>query len=286
MRIATSIVIPTLESPTLGDTLAAVEAEIAMRDDVEIIVAGRDLARFRSGHDDARYVETERPVFPGAARNHGAARARGRRLLFTDSDCLPRSGWLARMEAALDRRAPVVGGGVAFGEEGYWSRADNVALLHEYVSRRPAGFRPYLASLNFGIQRSLFERAGGFDASLRSAEDLDLTVRLARDGARLYFEPEATVTHRPRRTGVGDLWRHHFTYGVNSARVRQRHADVFLPPPFLASRAAMLVLSPAIALATTARIFLGERAVIDDWPTAPAVFLAKMAWCLSVALHD
>jgi GT2 family glycosyltransferase len=279
----TSIVVPTLESPSLPSTLEALIGEVGRRSDVELIVAGLDVAGRHRAFPGVRYVQTDGPKYPGAARNAGAAGARGTRLLFVDADCVPLPGWLARMEARLAREPCAVGGGVRFAPEPYWSRVDNVALFHEFLDSRPPSRRRYLASLNFGVDRALFERAGGFDGALRSAEDLDLTVRLWRAGVPLYFEPEAAVLHRPARRSWRGLWRHHFVYGANSARVRLRHADALAAPALLRSRTAMAALGPAIALWTTGRIFLLEGVPRADWPTAPGVFLAKLAWCWSVA---
>ena len=284
MTVRTSVVVPTLGAASLDATLEALGREIGDRADVEVVVSGIDRAGRHRSLSGARYAESDRPLFPGGTRNHGAAAARGELLLFVDDDCVPVPGWLARMEARLRGGEPcAVGGGVCFAPEPYWSRADNVALFHEFFASRPAGTRRYLASLNFGIDRALFERLGRFDDTLRSAEDLDLTAKLGRAGARLYFEPAAAVVHRPARRSWQGLWRHHFTYGANSARVRLRHPDVLAAPWLLRSRAAMTLLGPVVALATTARIFLREGVPLADWPTAPGVFLAKLAWCWSVA---
>jgi GT2 family glycosyltransferase len=279
----TSIVVPTLHDASLAATLRAVAAEIGPRTDVELIVAGLDRDENHRAVKAVRFVDTGERVYPGAARNAGAAEAQGRNLVFVDSDCLPQAGWLAALEAALAREPCGVGGAVAFEPDGYWSEADNVALFHEFLATRPPARRRYLASLNFAIDRTLFERHGGFDPTLRSAEDLDLTARLDRAGVPLYFEPRAVVRHRPSRRTAGGVWRHHFTYGANSARVRLRYPDVLAAPSILRSRALMAILSPTIATLTTARIFLREPGTLPYLRTAPAVFLTKLAWCWSVA---
>jgi GT2 family glycosyltransferase len=284
-EIFTSIVVPTLHSASLPATLTALAEQIGARTDVEIVVAGLD----RDGHASrvpwVHFVSTERAVYPGAARNVGVGAARGERILFVDADCLPRPGWLEAMEVRLDGERCAVGGSVLLDARDYWSRVDNVALFHEFGPGWSPARRAYLASLNFAIHRSTFLEHHGFDGQLRSAEDLDFTVRLRRAGVPLYFEPAAIVEHRPSRRSALGVWRHHFTYGVNSARVRRRHPDALHAPFILRSRALMALLSPAIAGATTARIFLREPGVLPYWPTAPGVLLAKLAWCWSVALR-
>ena len=276
-----SIIIPTLNTLRLNEALTGVMAEIGNRTDIEVIVAGLDHVAARRGFDSVRYVSSTRPVYPGEARNLGAAIAMGEHLLFLDADCVPRTGWLSAMERAFADGADVIGGAVNFDPEGYWTRADNASLLHEFLPGWPRTSRRYLASLNLGITHDAFSAVGGFDGALRSAEDLDLTSRLSRRGYRMLFEPNAVVAHHPARTGPIDLWRHHFTYGANSARVRLRHPDVLSAPRLLHWPLALAVLAPIVALAATLRIILMEPPARAYWSSAPGIFLAKLAWCLS-----
>jgi hypothetical protein len=282
--IRTTVIVPTLDSPTLDGTLLALGSEIGQRADVEVIVAGLDRAGLRAAWPNARYAPTEEPVFPGAARNHGARIALGDVLIFLDADCHPAPGWLGALELCLAAEPCAVSGGVAFEPEGYWRRVDNVALFHEFLAVLPRGRRRFLPSLTFGIRRDIFERVGGFDPGLRSAEDLDLTARLTRGGVPLYFEPAAVVVHRPAgRASAGAVWRRHLIYGANSALVRRRYLDVFAAPAILGSPTLMLVLAVPIAIVTTLGIFLREPATRRYIAHAPGVCLAKLGWCMSVA---
>ena len=43
------------------------------------------------------------------------------------------------------------------------------------------------------------------------------------------------------------------------------------------------LLSPAIAMAVTAKIFVKHPCVRRYWYTAPVVFLAKIVWCWAAA---
>ena len=279
--VTASIIIPTLNSPRLNEAIEGVLAEARGRDDIELIVAGLDQFDRRHGFGAVRFISSGTPVYPGAARNLGASIARGRFLIFLDADCVPRVGWLRSIERAFDRGADVVGGSVNFDPEGYWTRADNVGLLHEFLPEWPRAPRKYLASLNFAITSRAFAAVGGFDGDLRSAEDLDLTSRLSKQKYNMVFEPDAVVAHHPSRTGPLDIWRHHFTYGANSAKVRLRHPDNLSAPWLLRWPLILAVLAPVVALLTTLRIIYMEPPARVYWSSMPGIYLAKFAWCMS-----
>ena len=279
--IAVSIIIPTLNTTRLDEAIEGVLADARGRDDVEVIVAGLDRFDRRLGFDSVRFISSGSPVYPGAARNLGASIARGQLLVFLDADCVPRPGWLNALERAFSRGADVVGGSVSFDPEGYWTRADNAGLLHEFLPEWPRASRKYLASLNFAIRSKVFAAVSGFDGDLRSAEDLDLTSRLSKQGFNMVFEPDAVVAHHPSRTGPVDIWRHHFTYGANSAKVRLRHPDNLSAPWLLRWPLLLAVVAPVVALATTLRIICMEPPARIYWSSMPGIYLAKLAWCLS-----
>ena len=50
----------------------------------------------------------------------------------------------------------------------------------------------WLPSANLAVRREVFERVGGFDESLTTCEDADLSYRLARQGV-LLDDPEVIV---------------------------------------------------------------------------------------------
>lgn len=281
-RIELSVIVPTYESPTLAACLAAVQLEVGDRPDLEVIVAGSQSSIDSPRASLLRHVDPGRRLLPGAARNLGAEHASGRRLLFLDSDCLPRAGWLRAMETGMGDGAACAA--IEFADEPYWFGADNFALFHEFLPSNPASRRPYLASYSLAVSAAQFRSVGGFDPALRSAEDLDLTVRLSKRGVPLRFLPAAVVEHRPiGRSGPARLLRHHFTYGRNSAAVRLRHPERLRAPRILRYPGLMAALGPAIALATTVGIYARSSRSRRELRYAPAVFLAKLAWCWSVA---
>ena len=135
---------------------------------------------------------------PAAARNLGAEQACGEVLLFTDADCVPAPDWVAQM------LAPLVDANVVATKGTYRSRQRSLVarlVQLEYAMRyeRMAQFDSidFVDTYSAAFRRDTFLRVGGFDAvfPIPSAEDVDLSFRLARQGCRMVFAPDAWVWH-------------------------------------------------------------------------------------------
>lgn len=281
-----SIIVPNLNSPVIGRTLEALEDQIGASAAIEVIVVGRDEPGLVRESDAVRFFDTGRPMPPAPARNRGVAAARGGVLCFLDADCIPAQDWLARHLAAYDdHETAVVGGGVAFPTDDYWTLADNVASFYPVLASAPAGERELLPSLNLSCRRSVWDRVGGFDERypFPAAEDADWCLRARRAGYRLRFEPRALVHHYPARATMADLWRHAVRYGEYSTKVDPRYWPVLGRPLVFRHWTLAVAAAPLLALGVTGRAYANHRAMRRYWRVAPAVYLAKLGWCYGAA---
>jgi GT2 family glycosyltransferase len=160
--------------------------------------------------EDATVVLNIRNLGFGVANNQGAARARGRYLLFLNQDAFVKPGWLppllARIEA--DPRNGAVGPKLLF-PDGSLQCAGALLARSGSGNCYGTGDRPakpeydlarivdYLAGACLLVRRSAFHDVGGFDASYGLAyfEDAELCLSLAAHGHRSVYEPRSTVIH-------------------------------------------------------------------------------------------
>lgn len=137
---------------------------------------------------------------PAAARNLGATATQADVLVFVDSDVEVHADALERLAR---RFADDPGLAALFGaydddpaDPGLTSRYRN--LLHHHVHAGAAGeAETFWAGLG-AIRREAFEAAGGFDAEgypEPSVEDIDLGMRLRRQGARIVLDPAIRGRH-------------------------------------------------------------------------------------------
>jgi GT2 family glycosyltransferase len=169
---------------------------------------------------------------PAAARNAGAAHARGRFLVFTDDDCEPDPSWLSNL-ATYFANAPdgLVGGRVinALPRNSY--SAASQLLIDYFYSRQtsPLVRTPFFASNNLALPATDFRALSGFDPTfpLPAAEDRDLCDRWRQAGRPLLYGPRAIVYHKHSLTFRG-FWQQQVRYGRGAARfhcLRARRAS-------------------------------------------------------------
>lgn len=194
-----SVVIPCRdEHARLAACLDALAAQDFPRHGFEVVVVdgGATLAPGALALDPGIQLLRDEGRGPAAARNLGIRASRGEIVAFTDADCVPRFDWLSRLDDALREEPDAAGmaGGLRLPRRSILGRLeDNDARV------RYAG---YITS-NVAYRRDALDAVGGFDETLRCAEDYDLAWRILEAGMRIGRAPQATVLHDPPELADG-----------------------------------------------------------------------------------
>lgn len=237
-----SIIIPTFERPTqLAECLRALSLLDYPRHKFEVIVVDDESAkppadvveRFR----DHLTIEllVQKHGGPAAARNRGAANARGEFLAFTDDDCAPDALWLRsladRLKAAPER---IIGGRTlnALLTNPYSELSQLIIeVVYEHFNPDSEDARVF-ASNNFALSAHHFREMDGFNAQFRTSEDREFCDRWLARGLHMTYAPEALIYHSHPLT-LRTLWRQHFAYGQGALRFHRiresRGAPSFRP---------------------------------------------------------
>ena len=166
----------------------------------EIIVAdgmSRDgTVRIAKKYADKVVVVKERGIAKG--RNAGVREAKGDILLFVDADTVLLFNALSEIAKTFrDRNVVAVTCNVVPSSAEakdfilYW-------IYKQFAKASTKTRKAQIAGICFACRRSVFEEVGGFDESIETAEDFDLSERISKLG-RIKFAERTLAITSPRR---------------------------------------------------------------------------------------
>ncbi len=226
-----------------------------------------------------------------ALRNRGVEKARGALIAFVDSDVELNQGWLQEARSVFTNLQIVAAGCMpAVPSDATW--VQKTWDLHQRVrpSKRNSETVQWLSSMNLMVRRDAFLSVAGFNESLKTSEDVDLSYRLSRIG-RIVLCPGMEAIHWGEARDVTTFWRKEVWRGLGSFKGVLSHGlrvdelpslgyplyilalflvlafgsviDGYRGQLFLAPLAASILVLPAILLSlSTARITKCPGAVI------------------------
>jgi len=161
----------------------------------EIIVVDNDSTdgSAKAARDYGAIVIRASDTSMAALRNRGARAALGGILAFADSDHQIDRNWIETAVGVLAAADVAATGAAPLTQPSpNW-----VQQQYDGLRSRPAACEDvtWLGSGNLAIKRAVFERVGGFDASLTACEDVDLCNRIGQAGFRIVADPRLRSTH-------------------------------------------------------------------------------------------
>jgi len=210
-----SVVLPTWNRlGTLRRALEALGSQTVSSADFEVVVVSDGSTD--GTNDEIRRTKT--PFFlnffsqenagPASARNRGVALATADLVLFLDDDVVPDPHLLEehlRSHGVQGNRAVVIGPMLTPSDyrPNPFVRWEQSMLYKQYEAMERGDWTPNYRQFytgNASLRRELLLSVGGFDERFRRAEDVETAYRLAKAGAKFYFNNRAVGYHYAQRS--------------------------------------------------------------------------------------
>jgi glycosyltransferase involved in cell wall biosynthesis len=205
-----SVVIPAYEAERfLGEAIESVLAQTYAPVETIVVDDGsRDrTAEVADGYEGVTVVAQEN-AGPSAARNRGFAAARGEIVAFHDSDDAMTPDKLAVQVGHLSEN-PGVGCVLAKqeltveagAELPFWAEGSKVPTV---MPARPEGVddESDVHTMTMVLRRAVFEQVGGFDETMRTAEDVDWLLRASEAGVEIARLPDVLLRRRVHAASI------------------------------------------------------------------------------------
>lgn len=194
--IIVSIIIPAKNEETnIESCLKSILSIDYPREEYEVIVVdnGSTDATVSIAQSLGAVVHGKPGLKISALRNFGAKIAKGSILTFIDADCTVDPDWLQQAEKYFHRNDIVCfGSAPRIPDEPTWVQNTWYAVRRK---KDEVVETAWLESMNMFIPQSIFEQVGGFNESLVTCEDVDLSYRLAMHGKILSDQRIKAVHH-------------------------------------------------------------------------------------------
>jgi len=181
-----------------------------------------------------KLVRLARNIGPGGARDAGLARVDTPFVAFVDVDVdVDETALASLMHWFDDPRVAIVAPRIrAMAAPGALPAFESIRSPLD-LGAEPARVAPttrvsYVPAAVLVCRAEALRAIGGFDASLRYGEDVDLVWRLVAAGWRCRYDPSVTAFHRTRPT-LRTWITQRFRYGTSAAPLARRHVGALAP---------------------------------------------------------
>lgn len=190
---------------------------------------------------------------PGTTRNFGAERATGNYFIFFDSDCIIPEDYIKLCYENLNNNYADAFGGPDAAHSSFTNiqKAINYSMTSFFTTGGIRGgnkkldkFHP--RSFNMGISKEVYNKTKGF-SKMRFGEDVDLSLRIIREGFSTTLYSDCFVYHK-RRTDFRKFFRQVYNSGIARINLHLLHPGTlkavhFMPSVFVVFTILLLILA-------------------------------------------
>jgi len=167
---------------------------------------------------------------PGLSRNYGYERAIGNYCIFLDSDCVLPPNYFKVVQSRLTSDYVDAFGGPDKAHKNFTNlqKAINYSMTSFLTTGGIRGGgekldKFYPRSFNMGYSSDVFKTTKGF-SKMRFGEDIDMSIRILKNGFKTRLIEEAYVYHK-RRTNLRQFFKQVYNSGIARINLYKKHPE-------------------------------------------------------------
>lgn len=218
------------------------------------------------------------------SRNWGVSESTGSIIVFFDSDCVIPAEYFKIVSDFIETSPLDAYGGPDKADHSFnnTQKAISYAMTSFFTTGGIRGGKKHVGkfqprSFNMGIRKDVFNSIGGF-SGLKVSEDIDLSMRLAKNGFNTGLIEEAYVYHK-RRSTFYKFFRQVFSFGSGRIDLQLRHGDALKAVHMLPSLFVLFFISGLLWLVISKSLFL-------LWVTAIIFYFAAIVADATLKNHS
>lgn len=229
-----SIIIPAKnEQKNIRDCLLSLNALTYPKDDYEVILIDNgstdETVHLARQYGAKVFIQPDLKI--SGLRNFGAQQSTGKILAFLDADCTVFPNWLSAASKWMDNLdICCYGSPPEIPEQATWVQKSWFMVRNK---KEPVVDVEWLESMNMFVRKDVFLKVSGFDESLTTCEDYDLSVRL-KDHGRIVADKNIRAIHHGEAASLRHFYKKESWRGTSNITGMRRHGFHLRELPSLA----------------------------------------------------
>ena len=216
-----SIIIPVYNGEnTIKECLESVSDQTFKDYEIIVVNSSNDNTQdiIKKDFPNIKLIHLNKKTFPGAARNIGIKKAKGKIIAFTDADCVVSKDWLENI-FEQQKFYDIVGGCTKNGNPGIISWVSYLSEFNNVLPTMKEKYIDHLPTCNISYKKNLF-KGKSFPEDFFAGEDRILNKNMVEVGLKIFFTPKIKIKHI-NRNKLKKFLLHQFAYGRDSAYIHK-----------------------------------------------------------------